>query len=301
MKSRGIQYTVLSLAIAGVLCLCIACRSRVGPGSPPDGSPSIGPEISRMSEEQTSPPDANTLTPANQLLKDTIIEKYRDQKPTQWAERVPGVRTKLDTRDKVIALTFDACGNPDSLGYDGDLIDYLIKENIPATLFINARWIDANPDIFLKLAKNPLFEIENHGTQHKPLSVTGRSAYDIPGTQSAGEAADEVLRNNQKIESLTGRKPVYFRAGTAYYDEVAVKIVYDLGLTPVGFDVLGDGGATYDADQVTKTCLGAKPGSILIFHMCHPEKDTAEGIKMAIPELKKRGFTFVKLEKQSLK
>jgi peptidoglycan/xylan/chitin deacetylase (PgdA/CDA1 family) len=237
------RYTVLSLAIAGTLFLFIACnRSRFGSNRSPDISPSISPEISRLSQEQTAPSDTNTLTPANQQLKDMIICKYQNLNPTQWGEHIPGVITKINTREKVIALTFDACGNPDSLGYDKDLIDYLVKENIPATLFINARWIDANHDTFMQLATNPLFEIENHGYLHKPLSVTGKSAYDILGTRNAGEVADEVLLNNQKIENLTDRKPVYFRTGTAYYDEVAVKIIYDLGLKPIGFDTLGDAG-----------------------------------------------------------
>lgn len=58
--------------------------------------------------------------------------------------KITGVLTRLATKDKVIALTFDACGGKGGSGYDRKLIDYLIKENIPATLFINARWIDAN-------------------------------------------------------------------------------------------------------------------------------------------------------------
>jgi peptidoglycan/xylan/chitin deacetylase (PgdA/CDA1 family) len=92
----------------------------------------------------------------------------------------------------VIALTFDACGGPGGSGYDRALIDFLRRREIPATLFINSRWIDANPAIFRRLAAEPLFEIANHGTRHRPLSVTGRSAYGIPGTRSAAEVYDEI-------------------------------------------------------------------------------------------------------------
>lgn len=111
------------------------------------------------------------MAPAEQQFKQELIRKYSGQIPDQWGEEVADVKRKMKTNEKVVALTFDACGGPGGSGYDAKLINYLIKEQIPATLFINSRWIDANTDLFMKLARNPLFEIENHGHLHKPLSV----------------------------------------------------------------------------------------------------------------------------------
>ncbi|MBE3577556.1 MAG: polysaccharide deacetylase family protein [Limnochordales bacterium] len=241
--------------------------------------------------------DSQDPLPTAGLTKATLIAKYAGQIPQTWGERVPGVITRIDTSEKVVALTLDACGGGGrSNGYDKELIDFLIREGIPATLFISARWIDANYETFMELAHNPLFTIANHGYLHKPLSVTGRSVYGVGGTADVGEVIDEVLLNERKIESLTGRKPRYFRSGTAYYDEVAVKIVNDLGEKVIGFDVLGDAGATFSKDQVKKALLGVRPGSIIIAHMNHPEAETAEGIMAAVPELRSKGFRFVKLE-----
>jgi peptidoglycan/xylan/chitin deacetylase (PgdA/CDA1 family) len=256
-----------------------------------------------VSQEPTSNAESdNQAAQAVNAAKD-ISTPQRDPmgNPKQWGEKVNGVKRKLDTKDKVIALTFDACGGETGSGYDKKLIDFLIKEQVPATLFINSRWIDVNPDVFLQLAANPLFEIENHGTEHKPLSVTGRSAYGIKGTSSLTEARNEVLLNAQKIEKLTGRKPKYFRSGTAYYDEIAIKVVQGLGEEAVNFDVLGDAGATYSTAQIVHALDGVHPGSIVISHMNHPEKDTAEGIEAALPKLRQKGFSFVKLENYALK
>ena len=149
---------------------------------------------------------------------------------------------------------------------------------------------------FLPFRKNPLFEIENHGFEHKPLSVNGKSAYNIKGTASVEEVYNEVYRNAQKIAGLTGRKPLYFRSGTAFYDEIAVKIVNDLGEKPVNFTIAGDAGATYSAEQIQIAAQRARNGSILLYHMNHPEKSTAEGIVKTIPMLREKGFRFVKLE-----
>ncbi len=220
--------------------------------------------------------------------------------PLEWSETASGVKTGLDTREPVIALTFDACGSSGD-GYDSKLIDYLIGEKIPATLFINARWIDKYPSEFLALSQNPLFEIENHGMLHKPCSVNGRSIYGIKGTSGPAEIRSEVDGNAEKIRRLTGRRPRFYRSGTAYYDEKAVAVVERLGYNCVGFSVLGDKGASYSRGQVKEAFLSARPGDIIIAHMNHPEKETAVGVMDALELLKRRGLRFVRLDEYPLR
>jgi peptidoglycan/xylan/chitin deacetylase (PgdA/CDA1 family) len=237
-----------------------------------------------------------SISPNNDYaFKNYLVNKYKNQTPKLWGEDVPGVYRHEETNNKVIALTFDACGGPKGSGYDKELINYLRQMKIPATLFINSRWIDANYWTFWALNRIPQFEIENHGYLHKPLSVNGKSAWGIKGTQNVGEVVDEVLLNHRKLQQLTGKTPKFFRSGTAYYDEVAVKVLDEIGERPVGYSVLGDAGATYNREQVKNALLSAKPGSIVIMHMNHPEGQTFEGVKDAIPILIQRGYRFVKL------
>jgi peptidoglycan/xylan/chitin deacetylase (PgdA/CDA1 family) len=233
--------------------------------------------------------------------KERIISTFTGNVPREWGEAVRGVKTKLNTDHKVMALTFDACGGPNGNGYDAKLIDYLRSEKIPATLFISGKWIDANRDLFQELAKDPLFEIQNHGLNHKPCSINGRSVYGIAGTKSVGEIFDEIEKNAIRIEALTGRKPRYYRPGAAYCDDLCVKIANALGYDVVNFSVLGDAGATYKKIQVKEALLNAPPCSIILMHMNHPEWETAEGLVETIPELRKRGFRFVKLLEFDLK
>jgi peptidoglycan/xylan/chitin deacetylase (PgdA/CDA1 family) len=235
------------------------------------------------------------------ILKRKIVAEFSGKTPKEWGETVTGVKTELATDEIVVALTFDACGGSRGNGFDAELIDYLEREKIPATLFINARWIDANRELFLKLASNPLFEIANHGMLHRPASVNGRSAYGIRGTRDVGELVDEIELNSLKIHKLTGKKPKYYRSGTAFYDEVAVAVANRLGYDVIGFTVLGDAGATYTRDQVKNALLKAEPGSIAILHMNHPDGQTAAGVIKAIPELRKQGFRFVKLSDYELR
>ena len=236
-----------------------------------------------------------------EALRAHVVTEFAGRTPHQWGESVKGVRTRLKSREKVLALTLDACGSEHGKGLDAALIAFLEKESIPATLFINARWIDANPGLFTKLAANPLFEIANHGFAHRPASVSGRNVYGIAGTKDVKELVDEIERNARKIAGLTGARPRYYRSGTAYYDEVAVAVSRRLGHEVIGFSILGDAGATYRKGQVVAALLKSKPGDVVIAHMNHPEGETAVGLMTAIPELQRRGFRFVRLSDYELR
>ena len=244
---------------------------------------------------------AGALPSTVESLKQSNNAKYSGTVPVQWGERVPGVRTRLDTREKVIALTFDACGSTRGKGVDIGLMEFLIHEKVPATLFINGRWIDANPELFKQLAANPLFEIANHGIRHKPASISGRSIYGIAGTQDVGEVVEEIELNARKIEAISGTRPKLYRSGTAYYDEIAVQISQGLGHEVAGYSLLGDAGATWNALQVKTALLKAAPGDIALLHMNHPESGTGSGIMAAVPELQRRGFRFVRMSDYPLK
>jgi peptidoglycan/xylan/chitin deacetylase (PgdA/CDA1 family) len=218
------------------------------------------------------------------------------EEPKQWGENVSGVVTTFQTPKKEIALTFDACGGSfRSSQYDAGLIDFLNENQIAATLFINSRWIQSNPEIFARIAANPLFEIANHGTAHRPLSVNGKSVYNIPGTASPKEVEDEINGNGDLIEKLTGKRPYFFRSGTAYYDELSVALAHLNGVEIAGFSVLGDAGATYSASKVSQQLLNADSGDIILLHMNHPEAGTREGVIEGVTKLKAKGFSFVRL------
>ena len=225
-----------------------------------------------------------------------IEKRYGAAVPSAWGEAIPGVVRRVPVAGKIVFLTFDACGGTNGSGYDARLIELLRREKVLATLFVNSRWIDANPGLFAQLARDPLFSIQNHGFTHHPLSVTGRSVYGIAGTASPREVYDEIMGCDAKIAALTGKRPRFFRSGTAYYDDVAVRIAHDLGYTIAGFDVLGDGGATFSAGKIEAAAQRIRPGSIVIYHMNRPKKATFAGLARVIPKLKAKGWRFAKLE-----
>ncbi|MEV5707224.1 polysaccharide deacetylase family protein [Actinoallomurus sp. NPDC052274] len=281
---------VLAAMAAGALAGC-AGPARTRDGASASGRPGAG--TGSGTPSRTPRTAGSAAAPA--VTRADIVARYGRLKPRTWGFDAPGVVHELPTTRRVIALTFDACGGPGGSGYDRKLIDFLRRREIPATLFLNSRWIDANPAIFRRLAAEPLFEIANHGTRHRPLSVTGRSAYGIAGTRNAGEVYDEVAGNHVKLSRLLGAPPRFFRSGTAYCDDVAARIVTDLGERFAGFTVNGDAGATFTPEEVRRTVTAARGGSMVICHMNQPTGGTARGIAAAVPHLLASGYHFVRL------
>lgn len=238
-------------------------------------------------------------SPKFDFAKAINLAKFNRQ-PQEWGENVTGVKTRFQTEEKEIALTFDACGGVNGNLVDNNLLDFLRQKSIPATLFVNQRWIIDNKSLFIELAADPLFQIENHGSEHLPLSVSGGVAWGIPATSSPAEAREEIMANHGTVKNLTGKNMTLFRSGTAFYDEVAVELANELGYEVVNFDILGDAGATYSSNQVKSALLSAKPGSIALLHMNQPNSGTAGGVISAIPILQAQGYEFVLIKDTTL-
>lgn len=284
---RAVLATTVGAALAG----CSAPGNRAGTGAATTDPPGAAVRKDAPGPARRRPP-AGSRPP---VTRAEIVARYGHREPRTWGFGAPGVLRTLPRAGRAIALTFDACGGPGGSDYDQALIDLLRRREVPATLFLNSRWIDANPAVFRRLAAEPLFEIANHGTRHRPLSVSGRSAYGIPGTRSAGEVYDEVSGNQLKLTRLLGAPPRFFRSGTAYCDDVAARIVGDLGERCVSFSVNGDGGATFTPAQVHATVAAAPGGSVVLCHMNQPGRGTAPGIAAAVPRLLADGHHFVRL------
>jgi peptidoglycan/xylan/chitin deacetylase (PgdA/CDA1 family) len=223
-----------------------------------------------------------------------IVKRFGAATPHYWGVEAPGVQLRT-AASNAVALTFDCCGGPGGNHVDRELLDFLERNDVAATFFLNYRWVHANRHTARRLIANPLFEIGNHGTAHLPMSVSGRRAYGIAGTQDAGSCFDEVSINQEYLAGLMPKPPRYFRPGTANFDDVAVQITKSMGLLPAGFSINGDGGATFQAPTVTAQMSAAVAGDIVIAHANHPSGGTADGTKAAVPLLRRRGLTFLRL------
>lgn len=272
---RALIMAGLGLALAG-------CAAKA-PQNPP--SPTSAASTRNAGTSHPSPEPSPTLSPQPPPAtptRDEIIERFAGHAPQHWGLDVPGVLSRLPADAGGAVLTLDYCGGPGGRETDHTILDLLRERGVPATLFLNSRWIAGHQALAQEMADEPLFEIANHGTQHLPLSVIGRSAYGIPGTAGPGEVYDEIMVNTAIISDLTGKPPRFFRSGTAHLDEIASQICLALGQTPTGFSINGDAGATYPAHLVTQELARAQSGDIIIAHGNQPAAGTGEGLAAAL-------------------
>jgi peptidoglycan/xylan/chitin deacetylase (PgdA/CDA1 family) len=242
-------------------------------------------------------------TPDYLSFKKRIMGEFARDKAGKFSEFIKYAHRKKQPveEQKVIAFTFDACGGRHS-GYNAKLIEYLRREKIPATLFVTGIWIDKNRETFEQLAKDPLFEIENHGLMHRLCSTEGRSKYGVYPTRDLGDVIDEMELGARKIALITGRRPLFFRSATAYTDELSLKVAQRIGMEVVSYDVLSGDAMRQSAKKMSRNILaGARHGAVVIMHFNHPEWPDLEALELAVPELRKRGFTFARLEDFTVK
>jgi peptidoglycan/xylan/chitin deacetylase (PgdA/CDA1 family) len=293
----------LGLGVGAVVAGCAgvppAARRAGGQGTPATAATTTPSATTATGPATSTAPTGPARSATGQRGAATLAEleaRYDGLAPRTWGLQVPGVVRSIPADGaKVVALTFDACGGRGGSGYDAALVDLLRRNQVKATLFLNYRWMKANPSAVRDLADDPLFELANHGTRHQPLSVRGRAAYGIPGTQDVREVYEEVETNAAFMERMLGRPVPLFRCGTAFYDDVAARIVHDLGRYAVGFSVNGDAGATFTAPQIVTALRDVRPGSIVIAHLNHPERATTAGLRQGIPALRREGYEFVQL------
>lgn len=219
----------------------------------------------------------------------------------QAEQRPVEIHDQLATQaepNKKIALTLDACGGK----YDDDLIEFLIKNRIPATIFATKKWLDRNPHGLSDIkAHLDLFDVEDHGEKHIPAVIgKGRTVYGIPGEPDVVHLRREVVEGAHAVEEATGIAPHWYRGATGEYDAQSIKEIEKLGYKIAGFSVNADDGATSKKLAIEKRLGNVKAGDVIIAHMNKPASDSAEGLAVGLASLLKAGFVFVRLDQVEL-
>jgi peptidoglycan/xylan/chitin deacetylase (PgdA/CDA1 family) len=206
------------------------------------------------------------------------------------------------TRDKTVALTFDADMTADegaraAAGEHFDnpqLIATLRKSKVPATVFMTGRWADEYPREAKDIGQDPLFEIANHSYSHYAFTS---DCYGLPTVPEARMRAD-VERAYAAFRKAGVRDAMpYFRFPGGCYDQRSLRALSATGVTAVQWDVVsGDAFAT-DADAVAQQVLdGVRSGSVVVMHCTRSAAPATErALRTVIPELRHRGFRFVKV------
>ncbi|MGO4315056.1 polysaccharide deacetylase family protein [Agrobacterium tumefaciens] len=195
-----------------------------------------------------------------------------------------------------VAMTLDACMGKT----DHRILDTLVQEKIPATIFVTARWLKHNSEALAVMMAHPdLFEIENHGENHVPAVDKPVAIYGIAAAGSEAAVEQEVEGGRQAIVAMTGLQPQWFRGATAKYTTSSMAAINRLGMRVAGYSVNGDGGSLLGAAATAKHIASARDGDVIISHINQPTHEAGEGVVRGLLALKARGVVFTRLDDPS--
>ncbi|EFG37464.1 lipoprotein [Brucella sp. NVSL 07-0026] len=192
-----------------------------------------------------------------------------------------------------VALTLDACMGKT----DHRILDVLVKDRIPATIFVTGRWIKQNAEAVAVLKAHPdLFDVENHGAMHVPAITNMPLMYGIKTAGSLDAVRKEIEGGAEAITAEGMPKPLWYRDATARYSTDAVQLATSMGYKIAGYSLNGDMGASLPAETVERRIAGAHDGDVILSHINQPTRSSGEGVAKGILALKAKGMKFVRLK-----
>ena len=198
-----------------------------------------------------------------------------------------GTVYRADTKDKVVALTFD---DGPSARWTPQILDELKKANVKATFFMIGKHVDEFPWIVQRVAAEG-HEIGNHTYDHHGIF------YYTPA-----ELRDEVTKTDLALERVTGKRTTYFRPPKAWITRSEKTQLGEMGYTVVLWTLNSKDWVTFDHKYMIRHIMkDIHSGDIILFHDSGgvfgtengDRSETVKTIPPLIEALRKQGYEFV--------
>ena len=200
---------------------------------------------------------------------------------------VAGEIVRLQTRQQVVALTFDGGGNADGAK---SVLTVLRRQHVPATFFLTGHFVQSYPKLARAIGRR--YPVGNHTVNH----------YDMLRLSPVAERR-EVTQAAAMIQRATGRdtRP-YFRFPYGSRNSRTLRLVNGLGYASVRWtvDTWGWMGLTQQsvAGAVRRVMQNLIPGEIVLMHL-GSSRDHSTIDSHALPAVirlaRARGYRFVTL------
>jgi peptidoglycan/xylan/chitin deacetylase (PgdA/CDA1 family) len=200
---------------------------------------------------------------------------------------VAGEIVRLQTRQHVVALTFDGGGNAD--GATG-VLRTLRREKVPATFFLTGHFVQSYPRLAHVIGRR--YPVGNHTVDHLDLLRL-----------SAAAARREVTRAAVMIQRATGRdtRP-YFRFPYGSRNSPTLRMVNELGYASVRWTVDTWGWMGFSQQSVPgavrRVLENLVPGEIVLMHLGSSRDHStidSKALPAVIQLVRARGYRFVTL------
>jgi len=199
--------------------------------------------------------------------------------------------TRIHTRTKVVALTFDAGGGARGVA---KILRTLRSEDVPATFFLTGNWARMFPGKVRRIASGG-YVLGNHTDTHGKVP-----------TMSDARLRRELRATERAVRAAVGRGTgPWFRFPYGLHTPRDVARVNRLGYAAVQWTVdsagwLGTSGGMSTSAVVSRVMAALRPGAIVLMHVGeHPTDGStldADALPTLISELRSRGYAFTTLD-----
>ncbi|NMP09411.1 polysaccharide deacetylase family protein [Paenibacillus polymyxa] len=214
--------------------------------------------------------------------QDTSYASPAPTKGRAYYEERGDIVWEVPTHRKLIALTFD--DGPDESNTPA-ILDLLQKYDAKATFFVVGSRVEKLPHL-VKREREEGHEVGNHTFLHSSFQYISRN-----------KALSELNQGQASIVQATGAGTHLFRPPGGSYNDTLVKLSKEKGLKIILWSWHQDtldwrkSGVHRIADKVLRN---ARNGDIVLMHdYVHQSTQTVDALKIILPELKRRGYSFV--------
>ena len=181
-----------------------------------------------------------------------------------------------------IAITFDDGPHPRETD---KILDILEKYDAKATFFVVGKHVNWYTSSVIRASKLG-HEIGNHTYSHPDMNKI-----------SVDRAIEEILKTQNIIESITGKKPELFRAPGGIFSDELITNIEELECKPILWSWRQD---TKDWCHVSVKSIvngvvnNLQNGDIILFHDFNVKgSPTPQALELLLPKLKNLGYSFV--------
>lgn len=191
------------------------------------------------------------------------------------ARDLPIYNVKRD--DKLVSISFDAAWGDEQTE---SLLATLEKYGVKTTFFVVGEWVDKYPETVKRIA-DAGHEVMNHSDTHPEM--TKLSTYEL---------GRELKTCSDKIEAVTGVRPVLFRPPYGDYNNAVVGGARDGGMFTVQWNIDSlDWKDLTPAQMMDRIMPKLTPGSIILLH--NGGKHTPELLPGLLEAIQAEGYTVV--------
>ncbi|PWI58653.1 polysaccharide deacetylase family protein [Sulfoacidibacillus thermotolerans] len=191
----------------------------------------------------------------------------------------PAAIYKVDTPNKVLALTFDISWGEKA---PGPILDILQAKHVTkATFFLSGPWVLHHQEI-AKRIKAMGFEIGSHGHMHKNFSE-----------HTDSWVREQVQKSEQAIKDVLGIKTTLIRTPNGDFNKHTIQVLNQMGYTVIQWHTDSLDWMNPGVEQIKQRVLTrAVPGDIILMHASDTCKQTHLALPAIIDGLRAKGFQF---------